>query len=117
MIRTGPTNYQLNCLLTELQPKARINPFWKKVVEDLRKPSRQRRMVNVYKIQQYAQEGETILVPGKVLSVGELTKKVTVAAINFSAEARRKINAHGETITIQELLQQNPEGRKVRILG
>ncbi len=117
MMRSGPTNYQLNLLLTELEPRARASPFWRKVADDLRKPARQRRMVNVYKIQQYAQDGETIVVPGKVLSVGELTKKVTVAAVNFSTEARKKIDAQGKTLTIGELLRQNPEGRKVRILG
>ena len=116
--RTGPSNYQLQHLLQELGPKAQENNFWKRIVEDLQKPTRQRREVNVYKIDKYSRDGETVLVPGKVLSVGELTKKVDVAALNFSSEARRKITqAKGKVLSISELLHKNPEGKKVRILG
>lgn len=118
MIRTGPTNFQLQQLLLDLESRSGQSLLWKRVLEDLNKPSRQRRMVNVYKINKYAQEGETVLVPGKVLSMGEITKKVQVAAVNFSSEARKKIEqAHGTVLTIQELIQQNPQGKKVRILG
>ncbi|MBS3116859.1 50S ribosomal protein L18e [Candidatus Woesearchaeota archaeon] len=118
MKRTGPTNYQLQLLLFELDAKARKSPLWKQVAEDLAKPSRQRRVVNIYKIDRYAREGEIIIVPGKVLSVGDLHKKVAVAAWTFSAEAKRKIEeAKGKVLTILELLEQNPEGKKVRIIG
>lgn len=116
--RTGPTNYQLQQLILELEQKAVDSQFWRRVVKDIQKPTRQRRIVNVYKINQFAREGETILVPGKVLSVGDLDKKVDVAAINFSIEAKNKIiKAHGKILSIKELLQQNPDGKKVRILG
>ena len=118
MIRSGPTNFQLQQLLLELENKAMGNKFWKRVWLDLKKPSRQRRAVNVYKINKYAKDGETVLVPGKVLSVGEISKKVQVAAFTFSSEARQKIErAKGKTLTIPELIQQNPDGKNVRILG
>jgi large subunit ribosomal protein L18e len=118
MRRTGPTNYQLKVLIEELEPKAQQSRFWKRIVKDLKKPSRQRRIVNLYKINKYAREGETIIVPGKVLSVGEIDKKIDVAAINFSLDAKNKIeSAKGKVMTIRELLQNNPEGKKVRIMG
>ncbi len=118
MKRTGPTNYQLQELIKVLESKARQSPLWKRVVEDLRLPTRQRRTVNVYKIEQYARKGETVLIPGKVLSVGDLHKEVSVAAWNFSAEAKRKIEAaKGKVLTIAELFEKNPDGKKVRILG
>ncbi|MBT3835740.1 50S ribosomal protein L18e [Candidatus Woesearchaeota archaeon] len=114
----GTTNYELIELLKALEPKIVESPFWRRVVKDLTKSSRQRRSVNVYKIDKYAREGEMVLVPGKVLSLGEMSKKVDVAAFNFSAEAKKKIEqANGKIMTIKELLEQNPEGKKVRILG
>jgi large subunit ribosomal protein L18e len=117
-MRTGPTNFQLQTLLLELEGKALESKFWKRVLSDLRKPSRQRRTVNVYKIDKHAKEGETIIVPGKVLSLGEINKKVDVAAFTFSGEARKKIEqASGKTLSIQELIKQNPKGENVRILG
>jgi len=117
-VRTGPTNYQLQLLLQELEVKAQSSPLWRRVALDLQKPTRQRRAVNVYKIEQFARDGETILVPGKVLSVGDLKKKVAVAALTFSADAVRKITeAKGTVLSIHDLLLKNPEGKKVRILG
>ncbi len=116
--RTGPTNHELRTLLVQLELPARESRFWKRIVQELNKPSRQRRVVNVYKIDRYAQDGEMIVVPGKVLSLGELHKKVDVAAVNFSAGAKEKITrAQGRALSIQELLQENPPGKKVRILG
>ena len=116
--RTGPTNYELQTLITQLEPKARESKFWKRITEELNRPSRQRRVVNVYKIDKYAQDGEMVLVPGKVLSVGELHKKVDVAAVNFSTGAKEKITqAKGRAISIPELLHENPKGKNVRILG
>jgi large subunit ribosomal protein L18e len=118
MKRTGPTNYQVQKLLDDLEVKAKESNFWRRIVKDLKKPSRQRRTVNIYKINKNARDGETIIVPGKVLSVGELSKKVDVAAMTFSAEARKKIeDAKGTVMSITELLKNNPEGKKVRILG
>lgn len=117
MKRTGPTNYQLQLLLTELEPKVKESRFWKRVVKDLKRPSRQKGTVNIYKINKFAREGEMVLIPGKVLSVGDIDKKIDVAAVNFSVEAKRKIlEAEGKTMSIKELLQTNPDGKKVRIL-
>lgn len=116
--RTGPSNYQLQRLIEELTPHARKSRFWKRILADVLKPSRQRREVNLYKIDRYVQEGETVIVPGKVLSVGEVHKKVTVAAITFSAAARRKVTeANGRALSLQELLHENPDGKNVRIMG
>jgi large subunit ribosomal protein L18e len=91
--------------------------LWKRIALDLERPTRIRRMVNVYKINHYAKDGDVILVPGKVCGDGEFTKKVTVAAYQFSESARAKINGAGKAITIQELMKDNPKGKKVKILG
>lgn len=91
--------------------------LWKRVAEDLERPTRQRRTVNLFSIERNAADGEVVVVPGKVLGEGDLTKKVTVAAFAFSDEALSKINRSGKALTIQELVKSNPKGQKVRILG
>ena len=88
--RTGPTNYQLKELLVQIESRAQREQVLYRIMHDLQKPTR-RRIVNVYKIEKYARDGETIVVPGKVLSLGDLTKKVEVVALDFSDEARKKI--------------------------
>ncbi|MFC1686841.1 50S ribosomal protein L18e [Nanoarchaeota archaeon] len=117
--RTGPTNHQLKLLIEELEKKHIENgvKLWRRLASDLRKPTRQRRIVNIYKIDKYAREGETVVVPGKVLNEGELKKKINVAAFSFSESAAEKINQVAQTMSISELMEKNPEGKKVRILG
>jgi large subunit ribosomal protein L18e len=120
MKRTGPSNkhtLQLINTLKEAALKEKV-PLWKRIAHDLEKPTRQRRVVNVYKLGKYARDGETVVVPGKVLGVGDVTRKVNVAAFTFSKQAVDKINnAGGQTFAIHDLLKQNPKGKNVRILG
>jgi len=90
---------------------------WKDVAERLAKPRRLYAEVNLSKIQKYANENETIVVPGKVLGTGSIDKAVTVAALSFSETAKRKIEeAGGKCLTIEELIEANPEGSNVRII-
>ena len=114
------TNPNLVKLIDELLKASAINdaPIWKDIAERLAKPKRLYAEVNVSKIQRYAKEGETIIVPGKVLGGGKITKAVTVAALSFSESARRKIiEAGGKCLTIKELLEINPTGSGVRIMA
>jgi large subunit ribosomal protein L18e len=117
--RTGPQTLELNELIHELKVlgnKQNIN-LWKRVASDLEKPTRIRRKVNINKIDKNIRDNEIALVPGKVLSVGELTKKITVAAYQFSESAKEKINSVGKAITIKELIKENPKGKRIRIIG
>jgi len=71
--------------------------------------------VNLDKINKEAKEGETIIIAGKVLSQGEVTKKIKVVAMSFSGKAKEKIlKAKGETLTILEEIKKNPEAKNVR---
>ena len=114
------SNIQLIKLVEELKKQSSLEnvKVWKRIASDLEKPTRRRSAVNLYKINKYTKDEETVIVPGKVLSVGELDHKVNVAAFNFSSEAKNKItNANGKVLTIYELLKLNPKGKGVRILG
>ncbi len=92
-------------------------PIWRKVAYELSKPRRQKVEVNLSKLEQYASDDSTVLVPGKVLGAGALSKKVTVAAFSFSGKARQIISAAGgKALSIDGLQKANPEGRGVTIL-
>lgn len=117
--RTGPTNVYLRQTIDELKKKSVENeaPIWKDVAEKLSKPTRQKVEVNISDIERNANVGETILVPGIVLSNGNLTKRVNVAAWKFSSSAAQKIKqVSGETFTISDLLKKNPKGSGIKIL-
>ncbi len=103
---------------TIAQLKAQKAKLWKRVAYELERVTRKRREVNLSRIQRVANNNEVLLVPGKVLSTGMLSKKVTVAAWNFSAAAKEKIKAAGgKTMTIEELLKAQPKGTGIRLIG
>jgi large subunit ribosomal protein L18e len=93
-------------------------PVWKAVAKGLNKPRRQRYEVNLSRIEKFAAEKDTVVVPGVVLGEGQISKHVTVAAVRFSVEARKKIErAGGKCMFIEELLKKEPDASKVRIMG
>ncbi len=97
--------------------KKEEKPIWKKVASELSRPRRNRVEVNLSKLEQYAEDDTTLLVPGKVLGSGVVSKKVSVAAFAFSGRARELIGAAGgKAMSIESLHKSNPEGRGVTIL-
>jgi len=117
--KIGTTSLGLKSLIIDLKKlstKEKVS-MWKRISNDLNMSKRKRREVNLNKIDKYTREGEVALVPGKVLSEGQLTKKITVAGYKFSEKAKQKINKIGRAISIKELTKENPKGKKVRIIG
>ena len=114
------SNAELIKLIDELKKvsyehKAKI---WKTVAVKLEKPLRNRAGVNLSRIDRNAKKNETVIVPGKVLGSGELSKSLTVAEFSFSGNAKKKIvDAKGKAFTIREIMGKNPKGSNIRIMG
>lgn len=120
MKHTGPTNQYLQELISELRKESSMQSadVWSRIAADLSKPTRQRRIVNLSRINRFTKPNETIIVPGKVLGSGALNHSLVVAAYSFSDSAKERIKeAKGKCITIKELVKQNPKGKDVRIIG
>ncbi len=116
---TGPTNPALRRLARELRAKGKKFEvkLWEDLAERLLRPRRSRAEVNISNLNRHTKEGTTLVVPGKVLAAGRIGHPLTVAAFRFSAPASRKIRAAGgETISIQKLLEQNPQGKDVVLM-
>lgn len=120
MIKTNKTNAYLKNLAVNLYRASSENKngIWKRLADDLMMPTRNKRLVNIFKLNMFTKDGEVIVVPGKVLGTGDINHKVTVAAYGFSKSAVDKIkNAKGNIMSIQELLEKNPKGKDVRVFG
>lgn len=114
------TNTQLLSLISGLKKQSREKevPLWRDIAFRLERPSRNSTAVNISRINRYTKEKDLILVPGKVLGSGELNHKLTVAAVSFSGSAKNKIiAAGGSCLSLDELMESNPEGSKVKIIG
>lgn len=116
--RTGPTNPLLKSAIESFRRKgSERSQIWEDVAEKLSKPTRSRVEVNLSQIDRYANGNEFVVVPGVVLSSGEISKPVNVAAWRFSANAEKKIKSSGgKVMTIEQLKKENPKGTNVRIM-
>lgn len=116
---TGPTNPQLRALIRFLRKAAKENRarIWRYVAELLSRPRRRRVAVNLSRIDRVANDGDVVVVPGKLLGGGSISKRVTVAAWRASKSAIEKVvNSGGEVISIAELVRRNPRGSNVKIV-
>ena len=112
---TGPTNVLKRKLARTLwKTKRRI---WRDVSERLTAPARQAVEINLMRLARITKQGDTVVIPGKILAVGELKESITIACYAISKAAVDKIKASGSTVmTIENLLRQNPSGSGVRII-
>ena len=92
-------------------------PVWKAVAKGLNRPRRKRYEMNLSRLEKFANQNDTVIVPGIVLGKGEIKKQVTVAAVRFSSEARKKIEkAGGKCLSIDEVSREK-DTSKIRIMG
>ncbi|MGV9173506.1 MAG: 50S ribosomal protein L18e [Promethearchaeia archaeon] len=111
---TGPSNFYVRKLIRDLK-KTKRN-IWKQVSEKLSKPRKHRVEANLYRINNKTKKNDVIVIPGKVLGTGDLDHKLTIACIDYSRSARRKIEASGSTLlSIEQLLEEHPDGSNVKI--
>ncbi|HII75539.1 MAG TPA: 50S ribosomal protein L18e [Methanolinea sp.] len=114
--KTNPRLVNLISLLKDTSRQNEVN-VWRDVAVRLEAPARNYAEVNLSKINRYAGDGETIVVPGKVLGSGMLETSVKIAALTFSQSAATKIlEANGQCLTIEELVKDNPKGSRIRVL-
>jgi len=96
---------------------AKKHEGWRGVAEILSSPRRIRINLNLGDLDKNSKTGETIVVPGKVLSQGEITKKVNIIALGLSEKAKDKLLKSGCKVSnILNEIKKNPEGKGVRVL-
>ena len=119
MKRLKKTNPRLIKLVEHLREKGYTDnvALWVEISKRLCRPTRRMSELNLWKLERYTAEGDTVVVPGKVLGAGRLGHKLTVAALKFSKKAYKSItDAGGDAITIEALVEKNPQGTNVIIM-
>ena len=114
------TNQVVIHMANELKKASSKNkaPIWAKLAEYALKPSVARRDINLYKIGQLTKENDIVVFPGKVLGTGNVPHKITLCSFSISESAASKIlDSGGKLITYSELIEQNPTGKGVKLLG
>ena len=93
------------------------NKDWVGIAEILSGPRKKRVNINLDGINKKVKEGETVVVPGKVLSQGEMNKKINVIALNFSEKAKKKLlKSKCDVSSIIEEIKKNPQAKNLKVL-
>jgi len=118
-VTAKPTNPHLVETIRFLRKASRSHEatIWARLAKDLERCKNQRTVVNLSQISRALKEGEIAAVPGKVLGAGK-PRNVLVAAFSFSEKARQRIeDSGGECLSLKALVERNPKGSGVRIVG
>jgi len=90
---------------------------WFEVAKILSGPRRKNVNFNLNEIDKNIKKEEIVVIPGKVLSSGELNKKVKIVALSFSEKAKEKLEKAKIPFSyIIEEIKRNPEGKGIQIL-
>lgn len=96
---------------------AKKNDSWLEIASILSKPKRKRINLNLSEINKKTKDEKKILIPGKVLSQGEINKKIKVISLSFSEKAKEKLLKAGCQISnILEEIKSNPSAQGIKIL-
>ena len=91
--------------------------FWLKIAGILSGPRRAWIAINLNGVEKATKEGDSVVFPGKVLSQGEISKKIAVVAFSFSEKAREKLLKNkSHVLSILEEIKKNPDAKGLRIL-
>jgi len=111
------TEKKRNPELVETVNACKKNEAWVKICQDLLVSKRKRANVNLEKINKESKEGEIIVIPGKVLSQGEISKKIKIIAFKYSENAEEKLSkAKIDYSYIIDEIKKNPKAQGVKIL-
>ena len=111
------TKRKTNRELIEIINLAKKNEGWKDVAEVLAGPTRKLVSINLSEINDGAEDKDVVIIPGKVLSMGKINKKIKISALKFSSGAMEKLKSEKISFnTIEEEIKSNPEANGVKIL-
>lgn len=118
MKRTGPTNTRTRDLIVQLDKygKSSKQDVYRLLSNMMGMSTRERTQVSVSHVNKMNEtyKDKVLVVPGKVLSNGEITSPAHVAAFAFSQAAKQKIEAaKGKAWTLEDLVKHNVPANKM----
>lgn len=103
--------------LVETIGEALKHEGWNEVARWISIPTRNFVSKNLSEIDKDTKVGDTVVIPGKVLSKGNLTKKIRVCALAYSKKAKEKMKeSKSEMVFVIDEIKKNPKAEGIRIL-
>ena len=107
-------------LVKELKSASKKNeaPIWSKIAKNALKSNSNKRTINLKKIDALTDDGNAVVISGKVLGTGNLSHKVLVSSFSISNSAAKKIKeSGGEILQFSDMIDRFPTGKGVKIIG
>ena len=107
-------------LIKELKAASRKNeaPIWLKIAKSALKSNSNKKTINLKKIDKLTDEGNAVVISGKVLGTGQLSHKILVSSFSISNSAAKKIKeSGGEVLQFSDMIDRFPTGKGVKIIG
>ena len=107
-------------LIKELKSASRKNeaPIWSKIAKNVLKSNSNKKTINLKKIDKLTDDGNAVVISGKILGTGNLSHKVLVSSFSISNSAAKKIKeSGGEILQFSYMIDRFPTGKGVKIIG
>ena len=103
--------------LVETIITAKKQKAWFEIAAILSGSRRNKIAFNLNEIDKKAKDGDVIVVPGKILSLGKIDKKIKLVALDFSEKAKEILSKSKIEISIiLEEIKKNPSAKGIKIL-
>lgn len=113
----GRIKRKSNPSIVETINLANENESWKSLAKFLSSGSRNYASVNLKQIDQKTTAGDTVLIPGKVLGTGDLSKKVRICSLSISQSAKDKLKkSKSEYASILDEIKINKKAEGLKII-
>ena len=66
-------------------------PIWAKVADFVQKSRKNQKIINLKKIDETTEDGNAIIITGKVLGTGNISHKISVSSFQFQILQQRKL--------------------------
>jgi len=111
------TRRKTNPEIIELLRLAGKNKTWMPLAKIISSSARKYSSVNLEQIDEKTEIGDTVVIPGKVLSAGNLTKKIKICALTISESARTKLKeTKSEFSSITDEIKLNPKAAGIKLI-
>ena len=107
-------------MVKELKNASKKNdaPIWLKLAKSALKSNSNQKTVNLKKIDEISNDGNAIIIPGKVLGTGNISHKIILSSFSISNSAAKKIkDSGGEILKFSDMIERFPTGNGVTIIG
>ncbi len=97
--------------------EAKKNKGWMEIAQIISGSTRKYPSVNLKDINKKSADGDTIVIPGKVIGAGELNKRIKICAVKFSSSALDKMKtSKSEAVTLVDEIRKNPRAQGIKVI-